>query len=164
MIKRYILITFFSFFGIGFFPLAQGTFASFVVCLILLSLKSGLIIVIFIDFLAVIISIISLFLSPKIAEVWKERDPPYVVIDEVSGMLLSIFLLPKTFPVILISFLIFRFFDITKIPPIGFFDRMESPYGVMLDDIVAGIMTNISVRILFFVFPSLSSIEIFSVL
>lgn len=153
--SRYILIIFFSFFGVGFFPFGQGTLASFITCIICYSFQSDIT-----DILTVPLSVISLILSPNIKKIWQENDPHYVVIDEVSGMLISVFLLPKTLPVIIISFLIFRFLDISKIPPIIFFDRMKSPYGVILDDIVAGIMTNISVRILISAFPNLVFFDI----
>jgi phosphatidylglycerophosphatase A len=63
-------------------------------------------------------------------------------------MFLSLLLLPKSFLVFVSAFLIFRFLDITKVPPIIFFDRMKSPYGILLDDIVSGIIANFIVRLL----------------
>jgi phosphatidylglycerophosphatase A len=142
--KIYFLIL--TFFGIGKIPIGQGTVAALISGILYFSFISGN------KFLEISINLFILvisFLSIKKARIfWKDNDPHEVVIDEVAGMFLSFLLLPKSFLVFVSAFLIFRFLDITKIPPIIFFDRMKSPYGILLDDIVGGIMTNIIIRIL----------------
>ena len=84
------------------------------------------------------------------------HDPAEVIIDEFLGQLVSmipIFTLAQGIKSLLlyglISFILFRFFDIVKPWPISYFDNMKNPLGVILDDIVAGI---ISALILFFLF------------
>ena len=84
------------------------------------------------------------------------HDPAEVIIDEFLGQLISmipIFTLAQGIKSLLIygliSFILFRFFDIVKPWPISYFDNMKNPLGVILDDIVAGI---ISALILFFLF------------
>ena len=72
------------------------------------------------------------------------KDPSVVVIDEVVGMWLSLFIvsifgLNNIMIVALISFLTFRAFDIIKLFPGNYFDKMDSGKGVMLDDVVAGV-------------------------
>lgn len=74
----------------------------------------------------------------------KFKDQNEIVIDEVLGMLITC--LPLTFTKVdniylafFMAFLLFRFFDIVKIPPTKVFDRMKNPFGVMMDDVVAGL-------------------------
>ena len=74
----------------------------------------------------------------------KKHDQNQIVIDEVLGMLVSCFPValfgPQSlFRAFALAFLLFRFFDTAKIPPINLFDRMENAAGVMLDDLLAGI-------------------------
>ena len=112
---------------------------------------------IFISFL-VLLSIIS-YVSVRLYTGDPKRsdhDPAEVIIDEFLGQLISmipIFTLAQgiksLFVYGLISFVLFRFFDIIKPWPISYFDNMKNPLGVILDDVAAGI---ISALILFFLF------------
>lgn len=80
-------------------------------------------------------------------------DPSEVVIDEVVGMMIALWPLSIglsymgagwdvwPWPGWVLGFLLFRFFDIAKPPPVSWADRMKGPLGVMLDDIVAGALT-----------------------
>lgn len=85
-----------------------------------------------------------------------DHDPSEIVIDEVAGQWIA--LLPVVFgaamrdadllalwPGWVAAFVLFRLFDITKIGPIGWADRMHGPAGVMLDDVIAGIFAAIGV-------------------
>ena len=83
-------------------------------------------------------------------------DPSVVVIDEIVGMWISLILLPKSFIVALLAFLLFRIFDIFKPPPARQMERLRHGWGIMLDDVVAGVYANVCVRILLFAFPILS--------
>jgi len=76
-------------------------------------------------------------------------DPKEVVIDEFAGQSLAIiisFLFAKSYGeknlliLVALNFVLFRFFDITKIFPISYFDNIENAFGVMADDVVAGII------------------------
>ncbi len=75
-------------------------------------------------------------------------DPSIVVIDEVVGMWITLFLIPKTLPPFLLGFLLFRVMDIVKPQPARLVERIPNGWGIMLDDIVAGIYANVSLRIL----------------
>jgi phosphatidylglycerophosphatase A len=135
-----------TFFGVGKIPIGQGTVASLISGILYFSFISGnKFLEISINFFVLVISFL---LIKKVRIFWKDNDPHEVVIDEIAGMFLSLLLLPKSFLVFVSAFLIFRFLDITKIPPIIFFDRMKSPYGILLDDIVGGIIANFIVRLL----------------
>ena len=74
---------------------------------------------------------------------YTKHDPSLVVIDEVVGQVLAFVFVasvPSTWGMFVMGFALFRFFDITKIWPACYFDRkVENAYGVMLDDVVAGL-------------------------
>jgi phosphatidylglycerophosphatase A len=67
-------------------------------------------------------------------------DPSWVVVDEGAGQALALAALPigAGLPGVLLAFLLFRLFDITKPGPVGWADRQHGARGVMLDDIIAG--------------------------
>jgi phosphatidylglycerophosphatase A len=81
------------------------------------------------------------------------EDPSEIVIDEVAGMLVALWPLSIgltlmgsaphlwPWPGWVLGFLLFRFFDIVKPPPVGWADRLPGPAGVMLDDLFAGAIT-----------------------
>ena len=80
-------------------------------------------------------------------EIFKEKDPQKVVIDEVLGFLTTLFLINpvgifQTIMAIIIGFVIFRFFDITKIGPIYKSQFFGNGVGVVLDDFLAGVIWN----------------------
>ena len=74
----------------------------------------------------------------------ENKDPSFVVIDEFAGMWISLIVSDQLFLVIM-SFLLFRFFDITKFLGINKIEKLNGSLGIMLDDIVAGIYTLIIV-------------------
>ena len=135
-------------------PGTVGSLIGMIVGIFLLYYSSLLIFLSFLILLFIISYIsISLYTSgPKNSA----HDPAEVIIDEFLGQLTSmipIFTLTQGIKSLLIygliSFILFRFFDIVKPWPISYFDNMKNPLGVILDDIVAGI---ISALILFFLF------------
>lgn len=69
----------------------------------------------------------------------KTPDPSIVVIDEMVGIWITLLFLPKTWMAILIAFLAFRGFDIVKLPPARQLENIPNGWGIMLDDVVAGI-------------------------
>ena len=73
-----------------------------------------------------------------------ERDAKIFVWDEFVGMWIASFPLvvfESFWPWIILSFVLFRIFDIWKPQPIRYFDRLDSPYGVMMDDVIAGLFS-----------------------
>ena len=70
------------------------------------------------------------------------KDPSMVVIDEVAGMMLGLVLLPATGPVYLAGFFLFRLLDILKPGPIRRLERLSGGFGIMADDLLAGLLTN----------------------
>ncbi|MGA3286453.1 MAG: phosphatidylglycerophosphatase A [Bacteroidota bacterium] len=89
-------------------------------------------------------------LGIKASSIMEKRyghDPAEVTIDEVVGMWITLFLLPKTILVVLAAFFVFRFFDIIKPFPARKFDTMHGGFGIMMDDVVSGIYANITMQI-----------------
>lgn len=76
------------------------------------------------------------------------KDPPAVVIDEVAGMMIGLALLPATWKLYLAGFLLFRILDIFKPGPIRRLERLPGGAGIMTDDLLAGLITNLILRAL----------------
>jgi phosphatidylglycerophosphatase A len=70
-------------------------------------------------------------------------DPQKVVIDEVVGTLLTLLLLRLNWAGALVGFLLFRLFDVTKPYPVSSFERLPGGFGVMADDVMAGIYAHV---------------------
>ena len=79
------------------------------------------------------------------------KDSPSIVIDEIAGFLVSMFLIPGTWEFVAAAFLIFRFFDILKPWPLHGLQKVSGGAGVMIDDIGAGIYTNIILQVAVYV-------------
>ena len=72
------------------------------------------------------------------------HDPQWIVIDEVIGMLITwSFVLSVELPILAVVFLTFRFFDIIKIWPASYFDRLDHGMGTITDDVISGIYAGI---------------------
>jgi len=85
----------------------------------------------------------------------KHPDPGIVVIDEIVGMWVALYLLPPTLAAAGLAFLLFRILDIIKPFPVQQLEQIPGGWGIMLDDIAAGIYANVLCRILFAMFPQL---------
>jgi phosphatidylglycerophosphatase A len=69
-----------------------------------------------------------------------DADPGWIVIDEVAGQMLSLVTLSRLdWRLVALAFALFRVFDITKPGPVGWADRRGGAFGIMLDDLIAGL-------------------------
>jgi phosphatidylglycerophosphatase A len=134
---------------VGYVPVASGTFGSLLSLPLLVALgRSGW------PPLAVValISVASAFAMPicgRAGRIYGISDSSRIVLDEVCGMAIAGALLPPTWWTLGLAFLAFRFFDIVKPFPAGHFDRnVKNGFGVVADDLVAGIYANLVVRML----------------
>ena len=92
--------------------------------------------------------------SASLAERHYDReDPGEIVIDEVAGMMLTLLWLPGGWGSLLIGFLAFRFFDIVKPFPARMAEQLPGGWGVMADDLVAGLYGYVLVRIVLWLLP-----------
>jgi len=75
-------------------------------------------------------------------------DPSVVVIDEIVGIWTALLFLPAGLPALVIAFTTFRIFDIVKPPPCAALEKAGSGWGIMLDDLAAGVYANIATRVI----------------
>ena len=87
-----------------------------------------------------------MFASEKIAKYMNDSDPSEVVIDEVVGMSISLFMLPHSLGLYALAFILFRIFDIFKPSFIYQIQNLPGAWGIMLDDVMSGILTLIMVN------------------
>jgi len=92
--------------------------------------------------ISVLITAIGVWSSSMMEPVWG-KDPSKVVIDEVSGMCISLLFLPVNVTYLLCGFILFRFFDILKPLYIRKMELLPAGWGIMADDVLAGVYTNI---------------------
>ncbi|MEZ4692367.1 MAG: phosphatidylglycerophosphatase A [Ignavibacteria bacterium] len=136
-----------SFFYTGYSPKASGTVASAFAMIIFFTAVFLNPLILFI--LIIVCFAAGIFTSDKMMKRFGE-DPSEVVIDEAVGMWLTvlIFILfngnSPDLTGLVICFFAFRFFDITKIQPAKYFDELNSGFGVMMDDVIAGVYAGIS--------------------
>ena len=157
MIKK-INLLFLTFFKIGNIKYSPGTIASLFTCILFLILNNftTITIIFLITFLIFIYSFVAIKNS---YEEFDSEDPKEIVIDEVVGQMLTLIAIPiyeTLYPIpniyyCILAFIIFRLFDIWKPSLVGYVDKnVDGALGIMLDDLVAGMFTIISLSILFF--------------
>ncbi len=133
-----------TWFYVGDFPVGPGTAASAVAVLIAVIFSPNL----FLYVCATIaITVVGFMVSGRMEELLGKKDPGCIVIDEVAGIMIAFFMLPLSWPVIFIAFFLFRAFDMFKIYPVNKFEKIHGGVGVMTDDLVAGLYTNIVMQI-----------------
>ena len=91
---------------------------------------------------------IGVWAAGRLAKSVAQTDPPQVVIDEWAGMWLALAGLPKTVPVIVAAVAAFRLLDILKPPPIKQLERLPGGWGIMLDDVAAGLIVRVAAGLL----------------
>jgi phosphatidylglycerophosphatase A len=132
--------------GAGYTPIAPGTAGTLVAIPIYYFLS-------FIPFPLYELTILTFFFfSSWIAEraqgYWQKRDDRRIVIDEMMGYFLTMLWVPRTFVFIVLGFFLFRLFDVVKPPPIRLLEKARGGYGVVLDDVMAGVYSNIILQII----------------
>ncbi|MFZ5518144.1 MAG: phosphatidylglycerophosphatase A [Candidatus Zhuqueibacterota bacterium] len=145
-----------TFLGIGYSPVAPGTMGAlalavlywFLPTLTALQLLGVICVVIF--FGVHCSSVTEKATQEKLGHE-KGNDPGIIVIDEVAGMLIALIALPKTLPYVAAAFVLFRVFDIFKPFPVRKFEKLPAGWGIMFDDVMAGIYANLILQIAVFV-------------
>ncbi len=123
-------------FGTGYAPVAAGTVASAAAVLTGAILLQGSPLLLA---LAALLATFGGYVAVRRAEV--AGDPGWVVIDEFAGQWITLLALARpTVPGLIAAFLLFRLFDITKLGPVGWADRQHGAFGIMADDVIAGLI------------------------
>jgi len=137
---------------IGYSPLAPGTMGSLVIALVFFLLP---------PYLPMWPQIIGLLVLFAIA-VWSAQavadaqrhvtsgkiDPQEIVIDEVMGMAVTLAFVPLNWKTIGLGFLLFRLFDVTKPFPVRRFEKLPGGWGIVMDDVMAGVYANVGLRVI----------------
>jgi len=130
--------------GVGYVPVAPGTFGSLVGLALWAVLPGSL--------LVQSVAIGAVFVvgswSADVAERHFSRtDPSYVVIDEVLGMLMTLTLIPVQWPGAILGFLLFRAADVVKPFPANRLERLPGGLGIMADDAMAAVYAHLALRV-----------------
>ncbi|KZK74162.1 MAG: phosphatidylglycerophosphatase A [Pelodictyon luteolum] len=139
-------------FFVGYFPLAPGTLVSALAVLLYL----------FVPVLQDPVVLAGGVLLSAVLGVWSGGlmeesaglDPSEVTIDELSGQWLALLLLPAGPVPALLAFLFFRLYDILKPGPVDMAQRLPGGWGIMADDLLAGLFANVSVRLVLLLVPA----------
>jgi len=133
--------------GSGYSPFAPGTAGSLFALLIFLVLPLN-------NYYWLAICIPVFFIGVWAAKIVEEKhgnDPGIIVIDEFVGQWISLLFLPRTLLIYIAAFLLFRMFDIYKPFPANDSQKLSHGWGVMIDDVIAGVYTNLVLQIVIWV-------------
>ncbi len=131
-------------FGAGLSPMAPGTFGT--LAAVPLAALSAILSPLARALLLIIITLVAIWASQVVQNLLERVDPSEVVIDEVAGFLLTMLLIPLSWGTLTVGFVLFRIFDIWKPWPAKAAERLHGGLGIVLDDLVAGLYANLSLR------------------
>lgn len=136
--------------GIGYIGKGAGTVAAVFTCLLWYFFQSGYIIS-YLPALCLTLGITALgvWSANKVEPLWG-KDHNRVVVDEIAGMCITLLFVPVTIEYIIIGLVLFRFFDIAKPLLIRKLESLKGGWGVMADDVLAGVYSNIVLQAIVF--------------
>jgi phosphatidylglycerophosphatase A len=144
--RRFVILMA-TWWGTGYSPLASGTvgtLAAIPLYLVLARLPFPLYILTMVPFF-----FFSCWVAGAAEEIFAEKDSGKIVIDEVVGYLVTMTDAPFSWRAVILGFFLFRFFDIVKVFPANIIDRrLKNGWGVVLDDVVAGVYACVVVHLL----------------
>jgi phosphatidylglycerophosphatase A len=132
-------------FGSGLAKKAPGTFGTLAALplYLLLTQTDNLIY----SLITIAVTIVGVYICDKAAEELGEHDFGGIVWDEIAGYIITLWFIPFSWQSLVLGFILFRFFDILKPWPIKWADRkVKGGLGIMLDDVLAGVLANIVLR------------------
>ena len=132
-----ITVTFFYTGMIPFMPGTMGTLGAAILYLLLW--KTGIANIFLLSLILMAACIINIIFSDWAENFFQTKDPSQVVIDEVAGYFLTVLFFKPSMAVFIAAFILFRFFDITKIYPINQCEKLSGGLGILLDDLVSAI-------------------------
>ena len=142
--RNFLIKSFATVLGVGFLPVAPGTWATVVGVAIAYCLGRNLPAY---TILLLVLLVLGIMTTGIVEKQVNQKDPGFVVIDEVVGVMIALWGLPLIWPVMICGFFLFRAFDMFKIYPINKLEAQAGGWGIMLDDCMAGVYTNLILRI-----------------
>jgi phosphatidylglycerophosphatase A len=134
---------------VGYLPLAPGTFGSLLALPLLVAFARVALPSTWVVTLIAVAAAAAMPVCGRAGRLYGQPDSSRIVLDEVCGMLIAGACLPPTVWYLGLAFLAFRFFDVAKPFPAGYFDRrVKNGVGVVADDVIAGIYAQVVVRVL----------------
>ncbi len=94
-----------------------------------------------------VVYFVGVYASGQYEKQVKEKDPSSAVIDEVLGVGIAMFNIPAQWPFIVMAVVLFRLFDIWKPYPIHRLEKLPAGWGIMTDDLLAGVYANVWIQI-----------------
>lgn len=131
--------------GVGYLRPFPGTYGTLLGLLLVPFIAHDFSLHLFVFFAFLVLAYVTI---PRLGLREKE-DPLEVVIDETCGILLAFLGIPLRWPALLLGFLLFRIFDVTKLFPINWLEKRKGVHGIVLDDLGAGVYTWLILKILF---------------
>jgi phosphatidylglycerophosphatase A len=134
--------------GLGFSPLAPGTLGTLAALPLIwlsawMSAAAG-------TFFLVCFVLAAVAVADRAEKILGRKDPGAIVIDEMAGYWVTMCLVPVTGVTLVTGFVAFRCFDICKIAPVRYFEKnFSGGAGVVLDDIMAGVLAALTVKCLY---------------
>ena len=133
-------------FGIGYLQKGAGTVAALFCCVLWFYTKTNPVNIWEELLVIVAIFLLGVYTAKAVEKEWG-KDSNRVVIDEVQGMFTALFLVPVSWKYFLIAFVLFRVFDIAKPLYLRRLEAFPGGWGVMMDDLLAGIYTNVLLQL-----------------
>jgi phosphatidylglycerophosphatase A len=129
---------------VGYLPFIPGTFGSIAGVFLFFLVNNNVFIL---SLLTSSFLLLGFLLSGSAERILKQKDHRFIVIDEVSGMLLSLLFIPYDLKLVIIAFFLFRILDTLKPYPAGRVQNIQGSIGIMGDDIIAALYTNIILQL-----------------
>lgn len=131
---------------VGRFPIAPGTLGSLIG--ILVAWGFSLLIWPLAIVATLVLVLVAVWIAREAENHLQRKDPGCIVIDEIAGQCIALLCLPLTLGTCVAGFFLFRLFDIAKPPPARYLERrLSGGWGVVMDDVAAGIMAHIVLRL-----------------
>lgn len=144
--RRFIIVAA-TWFGTGFSPFASGTVGTLGAIPLYLALARLPLPLYLLSTVA--FTLFACWVSGHAEQLFGEKDSGKIVIDEVAGYLVTMIAVPLSWQSVLAGFLLFRLFDIVKPQPARWFDQsLKNGYGVVLDDVAAGVYACVATHLL----------------
>jgi phosphatidylglycerophosphatase A len=137
-LKNFVIKFFASCFGLGYVPLAPGTFGTLVGCLLYFQFRLHS--VLWMIKFAAGVALVAIVIAHLAEKSYGKKDCQKIVIDEVAGVLFCYMFVPFSVFHLVLGFILFRFFDVVKLPPANWAQKyLPGGLGVVADDLVAGL-------------------------